>query len=184
MEAFVIPLILVGYAMSTKSKIHDTPGNQVFIVEDDEMHSLMLDYMLSKDTVANIKKFKTGEDCLDHLSQKPDVVILDYGLPGINGMQTLKQIRKYDPEIPVIVVTGNKSEELLTDFKKEGVFDFVQKNEDAFEQVSKITDSILNAIGHQKAKQEKRQRTIYIAGILLMAVITVLSIWLIVKNYN
>src|ERR1700722_129487 len=144
MEAFIVPLLLIRLMMTNKGHIKEIGDSRVFIVEDNDMDSLMMDYLLSKETMTNIKKFRSGEECIENLGLKPDVVILDYSLPGINGMQTLMQIKKYDPEIPVIVITGNKDEEVAQGFLDAGVYDYIQKKENAFEQVSKITDGILN----------------------------------------
>ncbi|HSY75263.1 MAG TPA: response regulator, partial [Bacteroidia bacterium] len=94
--------------MNSKEHIKEIGDSRVFIVEDNDMHSLMMDYLLSKDSMAHIKKFRSGEECIENLGLKPDVVILDYGLPGINGMQTFMEIKKHDPQIPVIVVTENR----------------------------------------------------------------------------
>ena len=81
---------------------------RVFIVEDNDMHSMMMDYLLSKENSFQIIRFKSGEECLQKLYVHPDIIILDYGLPGMNGMQTFEQIKKYDSNIPVVVVTESR----------------------------------------------------------------------------
>jgi DNA-binding NtrC family response regulator len=176
MESFIIPLLLIQYAMNGKEHIKNINDSHVFIVEDNDMHSLMMDYLLSKETTAHIKKFSSGEECIENLKLNPDVVILDYGLPGINGMQTLKAIKEHDPEIPVIVITGNKDKEVARSFFNAGVYDYIEKEEDAFEQVSKVTDSILNIMARKEAKKEHKQSVVFITGILLIAtIITVIA---------
>nr|MBA3705929.1 response regulator [Bacteroidota bacterium] len=65
----------------------------IFIVEDNDMYSLMLDYMLSKESAYRFMSFRTGEECIANLSLHPNLIILDYGLPGINGLETFKEIR-------------------------------------------------------------------------------------------
>jgi len=160
MESFILPLLLIQYAMNSKERIKDINDNQIFIVEDNEMHSLMMDYLLSKETTAHIKKFRSGEDCIKSLDLNPDVVILDYGLPGMNGIQTLKAIKEYDSDIPVIVITGNTDKAVARSFFNAGVYDYIEKNDDAFEQVSKVTDSILNIMAWKEAKKERRKKII------------------------
>ena len=182
MEAFIVPLLLIRYVMTYNENIKEVSGNQVFIVEDDDMHSLMMDYLLSKDTVAHIKKFKSGEECIDNLDKKPDVVILDYGLPGINGMQTLLQIKKHAPEIPVIIVTGNKDKDLEHDFYTAGVYDYIQKDNNAFEQVSRLTNGILSIIATKEAKEEQRKNVLLSISIVIMVTIISLLAWVIIKH--
>ena len=182
MEAFIIPLLLIRYAMNTKEHIKEIGDNKVFIVEDNDMHSLMMDYLLSKDTTARIKKFKSGEECIENLNLNPDVVILDYGLPGINGMQTYLAIKKHDPEIPVIVITGNRDKAVAQNFLNAGVYDYIQKEDDAFEQVSKVTDSILNIMAHKEAKAEHRQSVVMITGILILATLISIITWVLMRH--
>jgi two-component system OmpR family response regulator len=182
MEAFIIPLLLFRYVMTYNENTKKVNGNQVFIVEDDDMHSLMMDYMLSKDTVAHIKKFKSGEECVSNLDKNPDVVILDYGLPGINGMQTLLQIKKQAPEIPVIVVTGNKNKELERDFYSAGVYDYIPKDENAFEQVSRLTSSILNIIAAKEAKEEHRRHVLLSIGVMVAISLIGILTWVMMRH--
>ncbi len=182
MEAFIVPLLLIRLMMTNKGHIKEIGDSRVFIVEDNDMHSLMMDYLLSKETMANIKKFKSGEECIENLNLKPDVVILDYGLPGINGIQTLMQIKKHDPEIPVIVITGNTDEEVAQNFLDAGVYDYIQKEENAFEQVSKVTDSILNIMAQKEAKVEYRQSIVFGWGILILATLISIISWVLLRH--
>jgi DNA-binding NtrC family response regulator len=182
MNSFIIPLLLIQYIMNSKEHIKDISDSQVFIVEDNDMHSLMMDYLLSKDTTAHIKKFSSGEECIKHLDMNPDVVILDYGLPGINGMQTLKAIQEHDPGIPVIVITGNMDKQIAQKFLNAGVYDYIQKEEDAFEQVSKVTDSILNIMSHKEAEKEHKQRIILVSGIMIFATLMGIITYILLKH--
>lgn len=176
MEAFILPLLVMRFVMSSKEHIKDISDSHVFIVEDNEMHSLMMDYLLSKETTAHISKFKTGEECIEHLHMKPDIVILDYGLPGMNGAETYRKIKQQDPEIPVIVITANNDNKVARDFFDAGVYDYIRKEDDAFEQVSKITDSLLNVMAQKEAKVEHRRNIAMALGagtfVLLISIIT------------
>jgi DNA-binding NtrC family response regulator len=182
MEAFILPLLLIRYMMNSKEHIKEIGDSRVFIVEDNDMHSLMMDYLLSKDSMAHIKKFRSGEECIENLGLKPDVVILDYGLPGINGMQTFMEIKKHDPEIPVIVVTENRDRHVAEKFLSAGVYDYIQKDEDAFEQVSKVTDSILNIMAQKEAKVEHRQSMIFIGSVLLITTIITIIVLTLMRH--
>ncbi|NWF93920.1 MAG: sigma-54-dependent Fis family transcriptional regulator [Syntrophaceae bacterium] len=70
----------------------------------------------------------TGEEGLELFrKEKPDLVLLDHWLPGINGDEVLRQIREEDQEIPVIVMTAQGSIELAVNSMKMGAFDFLVK---------------------------------------------------------
>lgn len=57
----------------------------------------------------------------------PDVVLLDIGMPRVDGMTVLRQIRASYPELAVIMVTGNADLVLARDTLKHGAFDYVAK---------------------------------------------------------
>ena len=62
---------------------------KVFVVEDNELYSLMIDHKLKDIGNYHITTFTSGEDCLKNLYLEPDVIILDYYLTGMTGLETL-----------------------------------------------------------------------------------------------
>ncbi|MCX5696986.1 MAG: response regulator [Candidatus Omnitrophica bacterium] len=78
----------------------------------------------------------SGEKAIDILAhQGPDIVILDYLMPGMDGVSTLREIRKLDNKIPVIMLTAHLHEKTITEVKDLGVSAFVPK-------ISAYTDTI------------------------------------------
>ena len=102
--------------------------NLIFIVEDNDMYSVMLDYMLSQEINCNLVNYKTGEECIAHLDQHPDLIFLDYGLPGMNGMKTFEKIKEKDPNIPIVVLTSNHDMHLIREFLRKGAQDYIIKD--------------------------------------------------------
>jgi DNA-binding NtrC family response regulator len=182
MESFIVPLLLIKFIMNNKEDIKETADNRVFIVEDNEMDSLMMDYLLSQETIAHISKFSSGEECLKHMEMQPDVVILDYGLPGINGVQTLLEIKKLNPDLPVIVITGNKDRHIAQKFLDAGVYDYIEKEDDAFDQVSRVTDSILNIIARKKDKEGHKANVTFALLVSLFVVVACIATYFLLKH--
>jgi DNA-binding NtrC family response regulator len=60
-------------------------------------------------------------------TERPDVVLLDLKLPGIDGHAALAKIRELDPELPVVVLTGHGSVEDAVRAMQAGAYDFLQK---------------------------------------------------------
>ncbi len=109
----------------------------LFIVDDDPMQLEMLKDHLSKFKNFEIKIFPTGEECLMALSEKPDIVILDFNLNSIskgaiNGLDVLKLIKKDAPDAEVIMLSGQEKIEVAVNTMKYGAFDYVVKNESSF----------------------------------------------------
>jgi DNA-binding NarL/FixJ family response regulator len=99
----------------------------IFIVEDNQIYSMMLDYILSKDSIYEFVSFRSGEECLENLYMNPDIIILDYGLPGMNGYETLLEIKKRNPEIHVVILSHYDDEQLKKKFLNAGADDFILK---------------------------------------------------------
>jgi len=70
----------------------------------------------------------SGKEALEAVKEKnPDIVILDYMLPDIDGVAVLKAIRKIDKELPVIMFTAYPEVDVMTDVKKLGISAFIPK---------------------------------------------------------
>jgi DNA-binding response OmpR family regulator len=69
-----------------------------------------------------------GEEALSYVEgQEPDVMVLDLKMPGIDGMEVLRQVRKAYPNIQVIILTGHGSEKHEEEAKRLGAFDYLEK---------------------------------------------------------
>src|SRR5258708_36056680 len=84
----------------------------------------------------------TGRDAVEQSRQlRPDVVVMDLSLPGLNGLDATRQILKDAPETEVLVLTMHHSEELARDVLQAGARGYVLKN-DADENLLAAVDSL------------------------------------------
>jgi two-component system OmpR family response regulator len=72
---------------------------KIFVVDDDEMLSMALEDYLERNSDHEVHLFNTGEECLEHLTEQPDIIILDYNLNSVkkdaaNGLVILDAIKK------------------------------------------------------------------------------------------
>ncbi|MFC2085033.1 response regulator [Bacteroidota bacterium] len=80
-----------------------------------------------------------GESALKKIDEDiPDVVVLDLKMPGIDGMEVLRRIRKAYPNVQVIMLTGHGSEKDEKEAKKLGAFEYLQKPVDIETLMKKI----------------------------------------------
>lgn len=104
----------------------------IYIVDDDPfINTLIVKRFNSEDYV--VDSFITGEECLDSLDKNPDLIILDYlftgkGLIFSDGMQIFDKIRQLKPQIPVILLSGQEKGEVVLEFARKGVFDYIVKD--------------------------------------------------------
>jgi CheY-like chemotaxis protein len=69
----------------------------------------------------------SGEEAIEMLESKPDVVVLDIKMPGMDGHETLEEIKKRAPNIPVIMLTGHGDMPSAKKALKTGAFDYLSK---------------------------------------------------------
>ena len=72
----------------------------------------------------------------------PAAMLLDIKMPKLNGMETLKQIKKLKPNLPVIIVTGYQSVELAQEALKNGASDYIPKPFDSKQILKAVAQQI------------------------------------------
>jgi DNA-binding NarL/FixJ family response regulator len=116
----------------------------IFVVENDRLYINLLDYIFSKDFSYRFVNFKSGEECLDNLHLNPDIIILDYSLPGINGYETLVEIKKNHPHIYVLVLISDKDDKLPSELFEAGADDYILKENLQEDEISEKIEAFLN----------------------------------------
>ena len=124
---------------------------KVLIVDDEvdfvEMLSLRLNEAGEK-----VTPVYNGRECIEILGKIDiDVVILDIKMPGMDGIQTLKEIKKGFPLVEVIMLTGHGTTETAVEGMKLGAFDYLLKPADFRELLEKME-------GARKRKEEQEER--------------------------
>ncbi len=130
----------------------------IFLVDDDALYIKSLELDFAKHNNYEIKTFATGEECLKNIADKPDVIILDYHLDGIdkkamNGLQTLNKIKEYNADIPVIMLSSQDKIDVAIKCMHNKAFDYVVKSETAFMRLQKI---IVTIFIYKKMESELR----------------------------
>ena len=115
---------------------------KVFLVDDDALFLKSLEIEFIHNTDYIIETFATGELCVANLSKKPDVIILDYQLNGIeenamNGIATLDKIKEFNANIPVIMLSSQDKIDVAISCMHHKAFDYVVKSETAFLRLQK-----------------------------------------------
>jgi len=112
--------------------MHLQASSGIFIVEDNLLYQQLIAREL-EDFGGPLFFYTTGEHCLANICRKPSIVVLDYNLDGeINGLETLEEIRKFDPSIFVILFSSQKEVCSNENQRRYGSFDFLEKKEQSF----------------------------------------------------
>lgn len=85
-----------------------------------------------------------GKEAIEAVKhKKPDIIVLDYLMPGMNGVETLKKIRQIDKHIPVIMFTAHPDLETIKGSERLGISAFIPK----ISTYSDVLDALQSAIG-------------------------------------
>lgn len=127
---------------------------KVFLVEDDEIYSMILAQKLKVFGNFFVSTFATGESALTHLREHNDidVVILDYDLPGISGLETLNEIYKLGHAAKVLFLSGIEKQEIIDACMKAGAYEFIVKDKDV---ATKVYMSISKIMEDEEKKKKK-----------------------------
>jgi DNA-binding NtrC family response regulator len=123
---------------------------KIFIVEDDVWYGEVIEYHLSLNPDVKVKKFTNGKDFLQALEEQPSLVTLDYSLPDMSGQDVLKRIKEYDPEIPVVIISGQEDIGTAIKLLKDGAYDYIIKDDET-------KDRIWNVIKNIREKEDLKE---------------------------
>jgi two-component system nitrogen regulation response regulator NtrX len=124
----------------------------VLIVDDETTIIESLDGILSDDGFEVIHAFNGYEALKKIEAESPDIVLLDIWMPGMDGIETLKEIKKIAPNLPVVMITGHGTIESAVDATKSGAYDFLEKPLS----IDKVMVTINNALNFRKLEEENR----------------------------
>ena len=102
-----------------------------FVVDDDRHYARLLSYRIDKEKGHEVHVFHSGEDALDQLDAlKPDLVLLDIMMPGIGGMETLRRLQLFQPDLPVVMISAQGTADVAVEAMKGGATDYITKGQD------------------------------------------------------
>lgn len=114
---------------------------RVLLVDDEEDFLKVLSERL-KMRGLRVNTSISGEDALEKIEQQPfDAIIVDLSMPGMDGIETLKGIKKAHPDAEIIILTGHGSVASGITAMKEGAFDFLEKPVNIEQLLGKIDDA-------------------------------------------
>jgi two-component system, OmpR family, response regulator CpxR len=127
---------------------------KVLLVDDEEQFVEVLGQRLETRGFAVTSAFN-GDDALAFIQDKEvDVVVLDVQMPGRDGVDTLREIKRIKPIVEVLMLTGHGTVETAIEGMKLGAYDYLMKPTDTNELVEKIS----KAHARKREQEERIQR--------------------------
>jgi len=103
----------------------------IFVIEDDPFLGGMIRKALEKIENVRVHHFMTPDECLSNLHLNPDIVTIDYYMPGMNGMELMERIKNYNENIQCIIVSGQDKVDVVVEMYRQGAADYIIKNDNA-----------------------------------------------------
>lgn len=101
---------------------------------------------------------KSGEEALQTLKENPvDVIVLDMKMPGMDGIQALREIKRIYPLIEVIMLTGHANMEVAIEGMELGAFDYLMKPMNIDELLYKLQDAYKKKLLQEKKIQQMKE---------------------------
>lgn len=116
-------------AMRDGDEVKMTGKLKVLLIEDSEDDALLLRRELEKSGAKlDLQRVETEQSIRDALGKSRfDIIISDYLLPRINGLEALKVVREIEPDVPFILVSGKIGEEVAVEAMRQGANDYIMK---------------------------------------------------------
>lgn len=139
--------------MADKPPLDDEPGPSALIVDDEEYIRSSLKKMLEKEGYVAYAT-ASGEEAVEFIKSTPvDVLLCDYKLPGINGIETIVEARKTLPDVASALITGLGTEQTIIDAFTKGRVDYYLMKPFTLQELTRVINMSLRA-----AEVRKRER--------------------------
>lgn len=135
-------------------RINTTEPLRILIVEDSEDDTLLLVDQLEIEGGRSVDWHRVEtENALNEALQQPwDIVLSDYTMPHLSGMQALKVVRQHDIDLPFIFVSGTIGENTAVQAMKSGAQDYVMKGN-----LSRLAPAVARELEEAQQRRERRQ---------------------------
>ncbi|WP_419176843.1 response regulator [Desulfosediminicola sp.] len=128
----------------------DLPSKVLFVDDEREFVETISERLISRD-VGTYGVFN-GDEALSLLEEDcPDVMVLDLKMPGMSGVQVLREAKKVAPDVEVIILTGHGSQQDMLDCMELGAFSYMNKPVDIAELSATIKEAHKKAASHQQS---------------------------------
>jgi len=135
-------------------------SNKIFVVDDDRFHLEVMHQILQSKGVEDIIQYESGIDCMLDIHQEPYIVFLDHQMDVYSGYETLRKIKRHNPNIFVVMVSAQEEIQTAINTLKHGAFDYLQKDENLDENVGKVLERIEDMKELLKARKPSIIKTV------------------------
>jgi len=149
--------------------MQDTNDSLIFVVEDNRVYNKLIVSYLKTNKFTNVMPFYSGEDTINNLYRNPDIIIQDFLLDGMNGIDVLKKAKEQNQNIEFIFLSGQDNIDVAINTMKYGAYDYIVKDQTALKKLVNKINKIQSV--NKLVKSNKRYRLGVILFFVVIAII-------------
>lgn len=146
----------------------------IFVVEDNRVYNKLICSYLKTNNFTNVMPFYSGEDVINNLYRNPNIIIQDFLLDGMNGIDVLKKAKEQDTDIEFIFLSGQDNIDVAINTMKYGAYDYIVKDQMALKKMVNKINKIQSVNKLVKTNKRYRYGLWVFIGALILVVILVL----------
>lgn len=148
----------------------------IFVVEDNRVYNKLIVSYLKSNKFSNVMPFYSGEDAINNLYRNPDIIIQDFLLDGMNGIDVLKKAKEQNPNIEFIFLSGQDNIDVAINTMKYGAYDYIVKDQMALKKMVAKINKIQSV--NKLVQTNKRYRTgvVVFFAVLVVLIMVILAL--------
>jgi polysaccharide export outer membrane protein len=115
---------------------------KIFVLDDDIFYLNLFKQQLINLGFENVTTYETGNELISNIHENPDIIFIDYNMDDMPGDEVLNKIKRYNPDIFVVVVSGQDGIKTAVELLKQGAFDYLQKGDDELNKIKDVIQKI------------------------------------------
>lgn len=115
---------------------------KIFILDDDPIYRSLYEQMLKTNGFYDVKTFEHGQDLINSLDEEPEIVFVDFSMEPMDGLDVLKKIKRINPDIYVIFLSGQEDIDTAVNALKYGAFDYIAKGYGDDRKITRVLSKI------------------------------------------
>ncbi len=138
----------------------------ILLVDDDEFFSTIVASQLEDEYLHKVKVVDSGKGAIEALQKGNihfDIILTDYNMPEMNGIELLKWIKSQNIETPVVMLTAAGSDVVAVEAMKLGAYDYVRKEQLDIQHLGVVINGTFERYQFRIAKALEEERTREIA---------------------
>ena len=153
--------------------MQNTNNPLLFVVEDNRIYNNLIVSYLKSHKFTRVESYLTGEEALNNMHKNPDIVIQDYLLDGMTGIEVLIKAKKIHPKVEFIFLSGNDNIDIAINSMKYGAYNYIVKDQMALQKLVEIIHKIGSATEYVKSKKTLKMGVIlFFVGLGILIIIT------------